>query len=471
MSVLVVGLSHRTAPIELLERTALSADEANDLAAQLCRTEHVAEAAALVTCNRLEVYADVQKFHGGVGEIGTLLAKTTGVPLEELTEHLYVHYEGAAVAHLFRVVCGLDSMAVGEAQILGQVRTTLRAAQGSGSAGRTLGHLLQNGLRVGKRVHTETRIDQAAPSLVEAGLVRAEQVLGPLGQARVLVLGAGTMSGLAVATLARAAVGSITVCSRTAAKAERLAASVGGVAVPVDQLGEALARADLVVAVAGATGYLVTAGDVTDAREARGEGFRRPQVIIDLALPRDVEPAVGDLPGVSVFDLETLGRGLAESGLATDLEDVRALVADEVAHYLAEQRAKEVAPTVVALRAMAREVVEAELARLESRVSEVDPAVLGELEQTVHRVVEKLLHSPTVRVKELAAEPGGDSYAEALRLLFNLGAEPAEGRSGLPGDLPAGVELSYEVAVGAVRVTEGSGLGSGLGSELGGGTR
>jgi glutamyl-tRNA reductase len=441
MSVLVVGLSHRTAPIELLERTALGRDDANELAVSLCRTDHVAEAAALVTCNRLEVYADVTKFHGGVGEIGTALAKTTGVPLEELTEHLYVHYEGAAVAHLFRVVCGLDSMAVGEAQILGQVRATLRAAQESGSAGRVLGHLLQNGLRVGKRVHTETRIDQAAPSLVEAGLTSAQQALGPLERARVLVLGAGTMSGLAVATLQRAGVGSITVCSRTPAKAERLAASVGGVAVPVERLGDALGRADLVVAVAGATGYLVSAQDVAEARRAS----THPLAVIDLALPRDIEPAVGELPGVSVFDLEILGRELAQGGLAPDLEDVRALVAAEVAHYLADLRAKEVAPTVVALRTMAQEVVEGELHRLDTRLEGLDPSIRGELEQTVHRVVEKLLHSPTVRVKELAAEPGGDSYAEALRLLFNLGSEPAEGRSGLPGDLPAGVELSYEM--------------------------
>jgi glutamyl-tRNA reductase len=461
VSVLVVGLSHRTAPIELLERTALSPAAASELAVALCHTDHVGEATSLVTCNRLEVYAEVSKFHGGVGEIGTALAKATGVPLEELTEHLYVHYEGAAVAHLFRVVSGLDSMAVGEAQILGQVRTALRAAQESGSAGRVIGHLLQNALRVGKRVHTETRIDQAAPSLVEAGLTRAAGVLGPLDRARVLVLGAGTMSGLAVATLQRAPVASIAVCSRTPEKAQRLAASVGGVTVPVEELATALAAADLVVACAGATGYLVT----TELLASPSGGAR---VYVDLALPRDIEPAVADRPGVWLFDLEFLGRELSAEGLSAELDDVRTLVADEVATYLADQRAKEVAPTVVALRTMARGVVESELRRLQARLDDVDPALLGELEQTVHRVVEKLLHIPTVRVKELAAEPGGDSYAEALRLLFNLGAEPAEGRSALPGDLPAGVELSVELT-GPVQMT--TDLGSDLGSDLGGGAR
>jgi glutamyl-tRNA reductase len=442
MSVLVVGLSHRTAPIELLERTALDPRAASELSSDLCRGDHVIEATSLVTCNRLEVYADVSKFHGGVGEIGNTLAKATGVPLEELTEHLYVHYEGAAVAHLFRVACGLDSMAVGESQILGQVRTALRTSQASGSAGRTIGHLVQNALRVGKRAHTETKLDRAGPTLVEAGLKRATKLLGPLDQVRVLVLGAGAMSGLAVASASRAGLTSISVCSRTLGRAGRLAASVGGVPVPLEELPSALAAADLVIACAGSAGYLVDRDVAAAAQAARGG---RAQVFIDLALPRDVDPSIAALPGVSVFDLEQLGRDLSAEGLSEDLADVRALVADEVETYLADQRAKEVAPTVVALRAMASSVVETELQRLGSRVGAVDPTVLAELEQTVHRVVEKLLHQPTVRVKELAAEPGGDSYAEALRLLFNLGPEPSGAVAGLPGELPVGVELAVQL--------------------------
>jgi glutamyl-tRNA reductase len=445
MSVLVVGLSHRTAPMDLLERTALTPAQAQEMAAGLSGGDHVIEVATLATCNRLEVYADVSRFHGGVGEIGTALAKATGVPLEELTEHLYAHYEGAAVAHLFKVACGLDSMAVGEAQILGQVRAALRAAQAAGSAGRTIGHLVQNALRVGKRAHSETRLDRAGPTLVEAGLNRAAAVLGPLEQARVLVIGAGGMSGLAVATVVRASVASVAVCSRTLDRATRLAASVGGTPVPVERLGAALAEADLVIACAGSTGYLVTP-DMVDRVDmvdtASGGG---PRVFVDLALPRDVDPAVAALDGVTVIDLEQLGRDLNAGHLSGDLDDVRALVSDEVALYLADQRAKEVAPTVVALRAMAHTVVETELRRLESRVGAVEPAVLAELERTVHRVVEKLLHQPTVRVKELAAEPGGDSYAEALRLLFNLGPEPSGALAGLPAELPVGVELAVQL--------------------------
>jgi glutamyl-tRNA reductase len=441
MSVLVVGLSHRTAPIELLERTTLGPAEATAVVEELCHGDHVLEAVALVTCNRLEIYADVSKFHGGVAEIGAMLAKATGVELEELTEHLYVHYEGAAVAHLFRVACGLDSMAVGEQQILGQVRTALRSAQSSGSAGRTIGHLVQNALRVGKRAHSETRLDKAGPTLVDAGLTRAAAVLGPLTSLRVLVLGAGAMSGLSVASVDRAGAASIAVGSRTLARAERLAASVGGVPVPMSELPAALAEADLVIACAGSAGYLV---DQASVAAAQGSRQGREQVFIDLALPRDVDPTVGQLPHASVFDLEQLGRALSAEGLSEDLADVRALVADEVNLYLADQRAKEVAPTVVALRAMARTVVESELERLAGRLDDVDPVVFAELEQTVHRVVEKLLHQPTVRVKELAAEPGGDSYAEALRMLFNLGPEPTDKVVGLPTDLPAGVELAVQ---------------------------
>ena len=418
MSTLVVGLSYRTAPLSLLERAALDADAARALEEGLRRSDHVAESVVLSTCNRLEVYAEVSKFHGGVVEIGERLAAITGVPLAELTDHLYVHYEVAAVAHLFTVSCGLDSMAVGEQQILGQVRTALREGQDAGSVGRSLGPLLQQALRVGKRAHTETGLDRAGGSLVDAGLARAAQMLGALPDVRALVLGAGAMSGLSVATLGRAGVGDLAVANRTAERARRLAESVGGRVVPLEGLAAALADADLVLSCTGALGYLITAADAKAALAARSG---RPQVYLDLALPRDIDPEVGDLDGATVVDLEGVGRVLAAQPSGADLAEVRSLIAAEVTGYLATQQAESVAPTVVALRAHARSVVDAELERLRGRLgSEIDGRTLGELEQTVHRVVEKLLHTPTVRVKELASEPGAGSYAEALRELFGL---------------------------------------------------
>jgi glutamyl-tRNA reductase len=423
MSVLVVGLSHRTAPLRMLERAALTPEDAAAVQVELCRGDHVAEAIVLATCNRLEIYAEVSRFHGGVGELGTAIARATGVDLGELTEHLYVHYEGAAIWHLFSVACGLESMAVGEAQILGQVRSALRSGQQHGSAGRSLGQLFQHALRVGKRAHTETRLDRAGPSLVEAGLEEAARKLGPVGGLDVLVIGAGGMSGLAAASAARAGAAGLTVVSRTQARADRLAAAHGGTGVPLTELPAALETADVVLACAGARSHVVDAVAVRAAQAARGG---RPQVYVDLALPRDVDPAAAEVPGVTVADLEALGHLLHARGLAEDLDDVRSLVADEASAFLAGLRAEAVAPTVVALRAMARGVVESELARLQSRLVDIDDGVRAELEQTVHRVVEKLLHTPTVRVKELAAEPGGGSYAEALRALFGLGPEPLD---------------------------------------------
>jgi glutamyl-tRNA reductase len=417
MSELVVGLSYRTAPIGLLERAALEDRAARALEAELLRHEHVAEAVVLSTCNRLEVYADVTRFHGGIEDVGEALAAATGIPLTELTSHLYVHYEAAAVTHLFAVASGLESMAVGEQQILGQVRTALRAAQDGGSAGRVLDGLLQRALHVGKRAHSETALDGAGRSLVEAALHHAAAVVGPLPGAHVLVVGAGTMSGLVVATLQRTGVTRLAVANRTPERAERLAGPVGGRAVPLPELPSALADADVVVSCTGAVGHVVTA-DVAASAAARRGG--RPQVYLDLALPRDVDPAAAEVPGVQVLDLEALGRDLAAVSGGEHVEQARVIVAQEVADYLTARRAESVAPTVVALRAHAREVVEAEVARLAGRLPDLDPDVRAEVERTVHRVVEKLLHTPTVRVKQLATAPGGDAYADALRALFDL---------------------------------------------------
>jgi glutamyl-tRNA reductase len=417
MSEFVVGLSYRTAPIGLLERAALGDDAARALEARLLQQEHVVEAVVLSTCNRLEVYADVTRFHGGVDDVSEALAAATGIPLPELTAQLYVHYEAAAVAHLFAVASGLESMAVGEQQILGQVRSALRAAQDGGSAGRVLGGLLQRALHVGKRVHSETSLDLAGRSLVEAGLHRAAAVVGPLPGAQVLVVGAGTMSGLVVATLQRAGVSRLAVANRTPERAERLAGPVGARTVPLAELPSALADADVVLSCTGAVGHVVTADVAASASGRRGG---RPQVYLDLALPRDVDPAAGDVPGVQVLDLEALAHDLAIATGGEHIQQARAIVAQEVADHLIARRADSVAPTVVALRARARAVVEAELSRLAGRLPDLAPDVRAEVERTVHRVVEKLLHTPTVRVKQLATAPGGDAYADALRALFDL---------------------------------------------------
>lgn len=418
MTLLVIGLSHHTAPIELLESVA--AVDPRALAQQVTGSAAVTESLVLSTCNRLEVYADAVTFHGAVAAIGEALALGTGVSREELTAHLYVHYEDRAVAHVFGVACGLDSMAVGEAQILGQLREALHAAQRLGTLGSSLNALTQQALRVGKRAHSETGIDAVSRSLVEAALDQATTVVGPLADARVLVVGAGGMSSLAATTVARRGAADLAIANRTPARAHRLAEATGGHTVAMAELDAAIAEADVVVSSTGSVGHLIDVGQVARAAVARGG---RRQVFIDLALPRDIDPAVADLPGAEIISLSDLQPVLAARAEVTGLPEVQAvrdLVTGEVADFLARRMVKSVAPTVVALRTRAAAVVDAELARLDQKLPALDPAAREEVQRTVHRVVEKLLHTPTVRIKELTSDGHGDDYVLALRELFDL---------------------------------------------------
>lgn len=417
MSALVVGISHKSAPVTVLERVALDEDGVAKLLSAVTETAHVAEAVVLATCNRVEVYVDVDRFHGAVEDVSSLLAERAGALRAEVVPHLYVHYDDAAVAHLFSVAAGLDSMVVGESQILGQVRLALHRAQRHGSVGSTLNALFQQALRIGKRGHAETGIDRATPSIVATALDRAESVLGPLERQRVLVVGAGAMARLTVTTLAARGVRDISVANRTDERARRLVTAVRGNAIPWVAMPAALRGADLVVACTGATGVIIRAEPVRRAVADRGD---RPYVMIDLALPHDVAPEAASLPNVVLVDLATLATELASGVEAADAEQVRAIVASEVASFLASRAAARVTPAVVALRSMATEVVDAELGRLRARVPHLDQASYDELAQTVRRVADKLLHSPTVRIKELADSPGAMSYADVLADLFSL---------------------------------------------------
>lgn len=420
MSLLVVGLSHRTAPTRVLGRAAVPPDDVAKVLHDLLQGAHVAEAVLLSTCNRVEVYADVETFHGGVAEISDQLARVSGLPLDGLTPHLYVHHEARAVQHLFAVACGMDSMLVGEVQILGQVRTAFRLAQGEGGTGRSLAELFQVALRVGKRAHSETTINAAGASIVGVGVRLAADALGPLDGRPALLVGAGSVGTLAGGVLRRAGVGALVVANRTPARAARLAATLQGRPVGLDALVEELARADLVVTSTGATGLVLDRDTVVAAVARRGG---RPLFLLDLALPHDVNPHVRGLPGVTLVDLESLRTVLEGEAAGRDVETVRALVGEEVATFLDRQRALRVAPTVVALRTQAARVVRDELDRLRGRMPELSDRARAEVEGTVRRVADKLLHAPTVRVQELAGAPGGDGYAEALRVLFDLPRE------------------------------------------------
>lgn len=478
MSLLVVGLSHRSAPVSVLERAALAPAQRGPLLQDVLSAEPATEAAVLSTCNRIELYADVDKFHAGVAELSTLLAQRSGVSLEELTPYLYVHYEDRAVHHLFTVACGLDSMVVGEGQILGQIKDALAVAQEQHSAGRLVNDLFQQALRVGKRAHSETGIDKAGQSLVTFGLAQlaggAEVEKWAAGK-RALIIGAGSMSSLAAATLVRAGVTELVIANRTLERAQRLSSSlsayvptvpaaatatlhdpVEGVspasddveaaatgrnasatsqlaarAVPMAEVTSELATADVVVSCTGATGLVLTGASVEAAaatRAAAVEGSVAPTgagelALLDLAMPRDVDAAVHRVDGARLVDIESLAEAAADAPMSADVDAVRGIVGEEVAAFGAAQRAATITPTVIALRSMASDVVTAEMSRLDGRLPQLGEKERAEISQTVRRVVDKLLHAPTVRVKQLAGEPGGAGYADALRELFDLDPE------------------------------------------------
>jgi len=426
VSILLFGVSHRSAPVSVLEQLSLDESEQVKIVDRLLQSPLVTEAMVLSTCNRVEVYAVVDAFHGGLAVIGQVLSEHSALSMGELTKHAYVRYSEAAVEHLFAVASGLDSAVIGEQQVLGQVRRAYAAAEANNSVGRVLHELAQRALSVGKRVHHETGIDAAGASVVSVALGMAESKLGGLEGKTAVVIGAGAMGALSSAHLTRSGVARVDVLNRSSSRAQRLARKIResgaqSEALTLDGLADALADADVVVSCTGAVRPVVSLADVHHAlAAARRDEAAHPLVICDLGMPRDVDPAVAGLPGVFVVDVDRVQHEPSAHAAAGDVDAAQHIVAAEVANYLVGQRMAEVTPTVTALRRRAADVVEAELLRLDNRLPGLQSAQREEVARTVRRVVDKLLHAPTVRIKQLASAPGGDSYAEALRELFEL---------------------------------------------------
>jgi len=426
VSILLFGVSHRSAPVSVLEQLSLDESEQVKIVDRLLQSPLVTEAMVLSTCNRVEVYAVVDAFHGGLAVIGQVLSEHSALSMGELTKHAYVRYSEAAVEHLFAVASGLDSAVIGEQQVLGQVRRAYAAAEANNSVGRVLHELAQRALSVGKRVHHETGIDAAGASVVSVALGMAESKLGGLEGKTAVVIGAGAMGALSSAHLTRSGVARVDVLNRSSSRAQRLARKIResgaqSEALTLDGLADALADADVVVSCTGAVRPVVSLADVHHAlAAARRDEAAHPLVICDLGMPRDVDPAVAGLPGVFVVDVDRVQHEPSAHAAAGDVDAAQHIVAAEVANYLVGQRMAEVTPTVTALRQRAADVVEAELLRLDNRLPGLQSAQREEVARTVRRVVDKLLHAPTVRIKQLASAPGGDSYAEALRELFEL---------------------------------------------------
>jgi glutamyl-tRNA reductase len=429
VNLLLVGASYRTAAVGTLERLAVRDNDLDAMLRRLLAQPYIGEVVVLSTCNRVEVYAAVSGFHGGLGDICSVLAEHSGLTAADLASHLYVHYDDAAVRHSFRVAAGLDSLVVGEAQILGQLRDAYHAATEADCAGRLMHELMQQALRVGKRAHAETGIDRAGQSVVTAALdVATTHVAGGLAGRRALVVGAGAMGALSVATLTRAGIGPLQITNRGAQRAARLAEAYGATAVSFDDLDTVLTEVDIVVTATASVEPMLTRSRLARILAARSENARNenartggdPLVVLDLAVPRDVEAGAAELDGLVVIDIDGLAAGRRTLPAAAETAAVEQIVSTEVEHFLGWLRGADIAPTVAALRTLADEVVSAELRRFALRRPELTEEQRGEVARTLHRVVQQLLHSPTVRVRQLAAEPGGDQYAALLRELFDL---------------------------------------------------
>lgn len=438
MNLLVVGVSHRTANVAILDRLAASPQDTPHLLTDLMSQPYVGEAMVLSTCNRVEIYAGVTAFHGGLADVAAVLAARLGSTAADLAPHMYVHFDADAARHAFRVATGLDSMVVGEPQILGQLRDAYALAAERDTAGRLIHDVMQQALRVGKRAHAETDIDRAGQNVVSAALNLASPRLpsGGLAGVSALVVGAGSMGALAIATLRRNGAGQILITNRDASRAARLAELHGATAVPFGDLADAVGKVDLVISATTAPGYVLTTAHLAE-----------PVVLLDLAVPRDIDPAVAALDGVTLIDMEMLAASIrddkADGALVSDEAAVESIVATEVDAFRTMLRGATVAPTVAALRARADEVVSTELHRLGERLPNLTDPERAEVAQAVHRVVQRLLHSPTVRVRELAAGPGGDRYAELLRELFELDVPPvAETIADVPPDACASSEVT-----------------------------
>ena len=419
MSLLVLGLSYRNAPLSLLEQLAVPAEQVSKALRSLSDREDITEAVVLSTCNRVEVYASVRRYHAGMADLRNFFSDWSGQPPEVFTDRTYDFHDDRAAAHLFSVTSGLESMVVGERQIQLQVKEAFRAAQEHGTAGRLLSALFRRALRVGRRARAETHISQGASSMVDVGLQAASGVLADLADKTVLVVGAGKMGGMSAGRLYGRA-GRIIIANRSQEKRQRLADRVEGDELSFDELSAGLRHADLVISSTGAPQPLIDREMVADAMVARG---RRPLVLLDLAVPRDVDPACAQLPGVTVLDVDALRSAVDSGPTGDEVAKAWALVEEEVAAFAAWRQAVRVEPTIAALRSRAEEVRTAELERLAARLSGLDERQREAVEALTQGIVNTLLHGPTVRLKQAADRADGQIHAAALRELFDLPPE------------------------------------------------
>jgi glutamyl-tRNA reductase len=418
MTIVNLGVSHASAAAEVLEKLAVTSGQRAGVLARLQAMPSIDEAAVLSTCNRVEVYAAA---HGPTEPtaraVADVLAAHGRVEVGQVLRTARIRVGRTAIEHLFTTACGLDSMAVGEDQIVAQIKDAARAATAAGTAGPAITGLIDAALRASKRARTQTTISTEGISLARAGLDLAAAHLGGLAACGAVVLGAGSTGKLAARLLREAGAGRLSVASRSQERAATVAAAVHGRQLRTSDVPAALADADLLVTATGAASPVVLAGHV---RAARAQAGSRPLFVLDLGMPPDVEPAVGRLVGVTLIDVAALGRHLADRAVPSQIPRVRAIVAAEAAAYIDRQDQAIAAPVIAAMHAQIRQLADAELARLHDRLPGLSEQQRDETAVTVHRILRKILHQPTVRAKELSAGPEGSVYLNALRQLFDL---------------------------------------------------
>lgn len=419
MSIVVIGVNHRTGSLALLERLAIPPDAQGKAIAGLVARHTIREAVVLSTCNRTEIYAVAERFHGAYADIRDFLCDLGGLDADELHPHLYSQHDEAAVAHLFEVASGLDSAVLGESEILGQVRSAWELAQDEGGTKATLNLLFRHAIETGKRARTETSIGRGTASVSHAAVEMATERLGSLAGRRVLVVGAGEMGEGIAAALVHAGANNIHVTNRTVERADRLAKRIGGGVVPFADLPAALADADVLLTCTGAGVTLVD----LDLLQASRSQATSPLLIVDIAVPRDVAPDVTRLPDVTLLNLDDLRdwAGLALALRAEEAHRVNDIVSEEVERFVLESTARQAAPLVAQLHHHAEVIRRSEIERFSSRLASLDEAQRAALEAVTKGIVAKLLHNPSVKLKDDAGTPQGERNAETVRDLFDLG--------------------------------------------------
>jgi glutamyl-tRNA reductase len=414
MTIVSLSLSHRITPADVLEKLAVPAAALGAMLARLHAVPSVDEVVVLSTCNRVEVYASA---HGPIDRvtraIADVLAAHGQIPVGDVLRPARTRVGGAAAAHLFSVACGLDSMAVGEDQIVAQIKAAARAATEAGTTGPAMTGLIDAALRASKRARTETTIGTEGISLVRAGLDLAAAHLGGLAGRDAVVLGTGGMGKLAARLLREAGVRRLSVAGRSQVRVAEVAAGMRARHLRAADVPVELADADLLVTATGAAAPVVLAEQVRASR---------PLFVLDLGMPPDVDPAVGRLAGVTLVDLTALGRHLAGRAVPDQIPEVRAIVAAEAAAYINRQEQAVAAPVIAAMHAQIKQLADAELDRLNDRLPDLSDQQRAETAATVHRILRKVLHRPTVRAKEFSTGPNGRVYLDALRDLFDLSA-------------------------------------------------